>query len=105
MIVRKLWPAAMAAALFVGVAVAKDDGKKEEHIEYSAVPEVVRQAFEKDYPGVKLKHAEKETYSDGTIHYEFEFHDASGKKIEVEYNADGEKLDDHEDDGDKKKSD
>ena len=72
-----------------------DDGETEVKIAMTDVPQNVRQAFERDHPGVTVKTVERETYKDGTVHYEFEFTDASGKKSEIEYSADGVKLEDH----------
>jgi hypothetical protein len=99
MIVKHVLVAAVSAVLAVNVTVALAD-EKEEKIDYAAVPAKVREAFEKDHPGVKVKKAEKETYADGTIHYEFEWKDDKGKEHEVEYNADGEQLEEHDDDDD-----
>lgn len=95
MAMQRFLAAAMAAMISVSAASALADEKKEEHIPYASVPEKVRTAFEKDYPGVTVKEVEKETYPDGTVHYEFEFK-KDGQEVEVEYNVDGEKLDPHE---------
>jgi uncharacterized membrane protein YkoI len=55
----------------------------------------VHDAFKKDYPHAKVEKIEKETYKDGTVHYEIEFKTHDGKEEEVEYTADGEKLEKH----------
>lgn len=70
-------------------------GSTEERITLSQVPAAVKAGFDKQYPGAKIEHIEKETYADGTVHYEFEFEDKSGKDMEVEFNAMGEVLEDH----------
>jgi hypothetical protein len=88
---------ACAVALSIGSLAMADEGKKEEHIKPEQVPAKVMDAFKKDFPGAKIEEVEKETYADGTVHYEFGFKDAAGKEHEVEYNADGEQLDEHED--------
>ena len=43
----------------------------------------------------KIGKVEKETYADGTVHYEFDLKLANGDIEEVEFNDEGEKLDDH----------
>ncbi|WP_428936979.1 PepSY domain-containing protein [Fontivita pretiosa] len=72
-----------------------DEGTKEERIEVSALPANVRAAFDKAYPGATIKKAEKETYADGTIHYEIEFAAKDGTRGEVEIDAAGEVLPEH----------
>ncbi|HLL89639.1 MAG TPA: hypothetical protein VK324_10065 [Tepidisphaeraceae bacterium] len=117
----RLFPttAALAAALFLGATVVRadeakhdhkhgdktehkdghkhghDDGTKEEKVEAAAVPAKVMQAFNKDHPNATAPEIKKETYKDGTVHYEFEWKDADGKEHEAEYNTDGEQLEDH----------
>ena len=68
---------------------------KEQTISMNDVPAPVRSGFEKANPGAKVKKVERETYADGTIHYEFEFTTADGKEQEVEFDASGEQLDAH----------
>lgn len=70
-------------------------GTTHEDIAPEALPAKVRAGFEKAHPGAKIKEVEKETYSDGLVHYEIEFVDKDGKKHEVEYNLDGEELPEH----------
>ncbi len=72
-----------------------DDGTKEVEIKFSELPAKVAEGFKKDFPGAEVEEVKKETYKDGTIHYEIEFKDKDGKEHEVEYNTDGEKLEDH----------
>jgi uncharacterized membrane protein YkoI len=96
--------AALGSALSVGCAnmcPKKDKAEtggaeaKTVQIEQSQVPAKVMTAFQEDHPNVKLEKAKKETYADGTVHYEFEWKDTAGKEHEVEYSADGEQLDKH----------
>ena len=96
--------AVVAVVLSVNVAARADDDAKTETIQASQVPAKVMEAFKRDFPAATIGEIEKETYKDGTVHYEFEFKDKDGKEHEVEYNTDGEKLDDHDDDDDKKKT-
>ncbi len=74
-----------------------DEGKTEVEIEPADLPQAVRDAVARDYPGATIVEAEKETYADGTVHYEVEL--KKGEKTrEVEYTVDGEELEEHEDD-------
>jgi hypothetical protein len=91
---------AMTLALVVAVTIGckhmdADADATSATIALTDVPAGVRQGFDKDHPGVTIRKVEKETYKDGTVHYEFEFVDASGKEQDVEYNAEGEQLDKH----------
>lgn len=52
------------------------------------VPTLVRDAFKRDHPNAQVKEVEKETYPDGTVHYEFEYVE-NGKEGDVEYTAAG----------------
>jgi hypothetical protein len=76
-----------------------DEGESEMKIQASEAPAAARDAFNREHPGAKITSVEKETYADGTAHYEFEFTDASCKKGDAEYDASGKKA--HEDDDDK----
>ena len=89
----------MTLALAV-VAGCKSSGggqerEKHEEIAESALPQAVRDGFAKAHPGAKIKEVEKETYPDGTIHYEVEYVGSDGKEKDVELNADGEVLEAH----------
>ncbi|MEO6436167.1 MAG: hypothetical protein ABIP55_10450 [Tepidisphaeraceae bacterium] len=99
------------SVLAAGMAIGCESMKKHEHAEHhdkhhgegtkvaavamADVPAAVSGAFQKAHPGVKVGEVKKETYQDGTVHYEFEFTDAAGKKQEVEYSSSGEALDAH----------
>jgi uncharacterized membrane protein YkoI len=90
----------LAAVLAVaGLAGCKSagghDDEKHENISETALPQAVRDGFAKAYPGAKVKEVEKETYPDGTVHYEIEYVGADGKEKDVEFNADGDVLEDH----------
>lgn len=67
------------------------DGKLllvEETVEMSDVPEVVRQALEKQFPKAKVNIAEK--IMDGkAVAYEFHLTTAEGKKAEVKFDVQG----------------
>lgn len=73
---------------------AEKEGK-EEVIDAGKVPAVVMSGFKKAYPAAKIEKIEKETYPDGTVHYEFEYKSADGKEHDVELNSEGEVLEDH----------
>ena len=64
-------------------------------VQMSDVPANVRQAFERQFPSARVKEIEKETYPNGTVHWGFEFVNKDGKEMEVEFDADGERLDPH----------
>jgi len=72
-----------------------DDDSREVVITAKDVPAAVQRGFEKAYPNVQVKKIERETYKDGTVHYEYEFVGANGKEMEVELNDKGEVLEDH----------
>jgi hypothetical protein len=71
------------------------DGTKHEDVKVDDLPAKVRAAFDKDFPDAKITEVEKETYKDGIVHYEIEYKDKDGKEHDVEYSADGEKLEKH----------
>jgi uncharacterized membrane protein YkoI len=71
------------------------DRTTEEEIAAETVPAVVMDAFKLAYPDVTIEEVEKETYADGTVHYEFEFKGTDGNEHEVELNDMGEVLEDH----------
>ncbi|MEA2707627.1 MAG: putative beta-lactamase-inhibitor-like, PepSY-like [Phycisphaerales bacterium] len=89
----------VAAGLTLAVGCAKSGGgqdtTKHEKISETALPQAVRDGFAKAHPGVKIEKVEKETYPNGTVHYEVEYRGADGKEKDVELNADGEVLDAH----------
>ena len=70
------------------------DGTTEVEVKMADVPAKVRAGFEKQYAGAKVHKIEKETYRNGTVHYEFEFEHA-GKRMEAEFDTDGELLPEH----------
>lgn len=84
----------IAAALLVGCARLHPD-KEPPKVKVGSAPAQVTAAFQKDHPSTMIKQVEKETYPNGTIHYEFTFIDASGKQQAVEYSAAGEQLPEH----------
>lgn len=67
----------------------------ETRINMNEVPDNVRQAFERQFPHARVSAVNKETYPNGTVHYEFEFVNKDGKKMDVEFDADGERLPEH----------
>jgi hypothetical protein len=71
-----------------------DEGATETQIQMDAVPASVRDAFNKAYPGAQVSEVEKEVYPNGTVHYGFEF-THNGKRMEVEFDEDGERLPEH----------
>jgi uncharacterized protein YcfL len=73
----------------------KEHDAKTVKIDQSQLPANVMTAFQKDHPNVQLQKVKKETYADGTIHYELEWKDAAGKEHEAEYNDAGEELEKH----------
>jgi uncharacterized membrane protein YkoI len=72
-----------------------DSQTRHEQISQSALPQAVRDGFAKAYPGATIKEVEKETYANGTVHYEIGYRGADGKDHDVELNADGEVLEGH----------
>ena len=92
-----LWCIAAALAITVGCKSSGGghDDEKHEKISESALPQPVRDGFTKAYPGAKIEEVEKETYPDGTVHYEIGYRGADGKEHDVELNAEGEVLDKH----------
>ena len=68
---------------------------KEEEVEFAKLPANVQAAFQTAYPGAKVSEAKKETYNNGTVHYEVEFTSADGKEQEVELDSTGEVLPEH----------
>jgi len=101
--IKRVWAVLLAAALTLGGCEMfgkdrhekNDEGTKEEQIEVSALPANVRAAFDQAHPGATIKKVEKETYADGTIHYEIEFTAKDGARGEVEIDAAGEVLPEH----------
>jgi len=61
-------------------------------IKPSDLPTAVKAGFDREYPGAAIRRVEKETYSDGVVHYGIEFTDRAGKQLEVELNDQGEVL-------------
>lgn len=79
-----------------------DEGTTDVEIQASELPAKVSEAFHKAYSDATVEKVKKETYKDGTIHYEIKFKSADGKKHAAEYNADGEELADEADHDEKK---
>jgi hypothetical protein len=92
--------AALAGSLCVGCShfngekKENDEGTRMEKIDAASAPAAVMSAFKKDHPSAANPTLKKETYKDGTVHYEFEWTE-NGKKREVEYSSDGEQLEGH----------
>src|SRR5688572_8033896 len=97
----------LAVMICLGAALAagcKSDGDDDhEHgtaeateavIQQDDVPDRVSSAFKKAFPNASVNKVSKETYKDGTVHYEYEFTE-NGKKREVEFDANGELLEKH----------
>ena len=93
--------AALGAAMVMGGCQSNggrddhDDDGVEVRINESEVPAKVRQGFDRAFPQARVSEVSKETYPNGTVHYEFEFVDKDGKQVDVEFDADGERLPDH----------
>lgn len=83
---------ALTAGLALGGCAS---GERHESVSYTALPAVVKGGFEREYPGATVQKVERETYKDGTVHYEIEFVTRDGKKMEQEFNADGDALEKH----------
>lgn len=58
------------------------------HIDRAALPEPVRAAFDRAYPGVAIKEIEKASLADGADEYELEF-ELDGRLHELYYKPDG----------------
>jgi hypothetical protein len=76
---------------------AHDDGPEAtmQDIEISAVPPKVIEGFQKSFPGATLTGAERETYRNGTVHYELKFKKSDGSTADAEFDADGKLLPEH----------
>ena len=84
--------ATIVLVTLLGCAQTRHSDKTEAQIKAGAAPAGVTAAFQKDHPNVMIKSVVKETYKDGTIHYEYVYIDSSGKQQTVEYSAAGEQL-------------
>jgi uncharacterized membrane protein YkoI len=96
----------MTLALAAALVSCKSDNGEHRHddhgtaeathavIQQGDVPDRVSSAFTKAYPKAKIANVSKETYADGTVHYEYEFSE-NGKEQEVELDANGEVLEKH----------
>lgn len=80
---------AAAALTLAGCAT----GGKQEHA--ARLPAEVKAGFDKAYPGATIQEVEKETYKDGTVHWEVKFTDKSGKTQEIELDSAGKVLGEH----------
>ena len=58
----------------------------------TALPSPVQTAFKKDFPNANVSYIGKETEKDGAIHYELKFTDQSGRKQDVEYDGNGNRV-------------
>jgi hypothetical protein len=92
----------LAAALAIAAAAGckssgggHEEDEKHEKISQTALPQAVRDGFSKAYPGATIEEVEKETYGNGTVHYEIKYRGADGKTQDVELNTDGEVLEAH----------
>ena len=83
----------IVAALLAGCA--QTHHKDATKVQTGSAPAQVTASFQKDHPNSMIKKVEKETYSDGTVHYIFTYIDESGKQQTVEYSAAGEQLPEH----------
>ena len=72
-----------------------DSKTRHEKIAQSALPQAVRDGFEKQFPGATIAEVEKETYANGVVHYEIEYRGSDGKERSVEIDAEGEVLEAH----------
>ncbi len=85
--------AASVGSLTLVTACAKHE-KSDNGLPQSDLPAAVRAGFERTFPQATLHEVEKETYRDGTVHWELEFVTRDGKKMEKEFDAAGELLPD-----------
>jgi hypothetical protein len=100
---RILSTAALAAAMAIGGCQSNnhkngghgDDDGVEARIDEHEVPAKVRQGFDRAFPRARVSEVSRETYPNGTVHYAFEFVTTDGKRMEVEFDEDGERLPDH----------
>lgn len=81
----------LAAALLVGC----QEKSQESHATISDLPPAVLTGFKSAYPDATVKEVEKETYPDGTIHWEVKYVDKAGKAQEVELDSTGKVLGAH----------
>lgn len=72
-----------------------ESDEKYDKLPLEQTPPAVKTGVEKNFPGATIKEVEKETYQNGTIHYEVELVTKDGSKKEVEFAPDGELLDKH----------
>ena len=82
----------------VGAGCAQDDKHEEgdsASVEAQQLPSAVRAGFDRAFPGATIREVEKETYPDGTVHWEVEFTTADGKPMEKEFDQAGKLLADH----------
>jgi hypothetical protein len=79
----------------VGHEEGQDLDRTVQRIALEDVPQPVRAGLEKEFPSARIQKVKKETYANGTVHYEFELIGADGKRMEVELDEDGEVLEAH----------
>ena len=59
------------------------------------LPSNVRAGFDREFPGATIREVQKETYPDGTVHWEVEFTTKDGKEMEKEFDEAGKLLAEH----------
>ena len=83
------------AVLAVAIAGGCASGEKHESVPMTAVPAAITAGVQKAFPGSTIREVEKETYPDGTVHWEVDLVTADGKKAEHEFDGSGQLLDKH----------
>ena len=68
------------------------DAMKEERTSMTALPKPVQDAFKREFPNANVSMINRETEKDGAVHYEFKLTDQSGRKQEVEYDGNGNRV-------------
>jgi outer membrane lipoprotein-sorting protein len=90
-----LMAALLTVMLIGGCAQLKHSDTTEVKISPGSAPAAVTAAFQKDHPNAMITKVQKETYRDGTVHYEYTFIDSAGKEQKVEYSKTGQALPKH----------
>ena len=68
------------------------DAMKEERTSMTALPQPVQDAYKREFPNANVSYITRETEKDGAVHYEFKLTDQSGRKQEVEYDGNGNRV-------------
>lgn len=84
----------VAAAALLAIAGCAGNGKDHKAAAVQ-LPAPVKAGFDREFPGATVNEAEKETYADGTVHWEVKFTTKDGKKMEQEFDSAGKKLGKH----------